>query len=274
MSAFILSDIYIYPVKSLAGIRVDQWPVDAKGLQYDRKWMLIDNKGQFLSQRKLAKMALIHTQIEADHLVLSTQTSGSFKLPLNPNGGTSKQVQVWHDQCQAKTVSVEVDEWLSDFLERQCQLVYQPEESIRQVDQDYANITDQVGFSDGFPFLITSKASLNALNQAMKMEINMRRFRPNLVIANCDSYEEDSWREISINDIHFRLPKPCSRCIVPSIDPNTAVRDKEPLATLQRLRKWNNKTYFGQNAIHDCSGILTTGNIVNVIKTGSNQPPL
>ncbi|MFI3218004.1 MAG: MOSC domain-containing protein, partial [Methylococcales bacterium] len=116
--------------------------------------------------------------------------------------------------------------------------------------------------------------SLLALNQAMQLNLPMRRFRPNLVIAACPSYAEDSWREIRIGDIDFRLPKPCSRCAVPTINPDTAQTGKEPLTTLNRLRKWQNKVYFGQNAIHNQCDILNVGDSVQILRTGENQPPL
>ncbi|MBD9356095.1 MOSC domain-containing protein [Methylomonas albis] len=270
----VLTQIYIYPVKSLAGIRVDQWPVDDKGLLYDRKWMLIDNHRQFLSQRRLPKMALIKTRIENEQLILSAPHQADLALPLRANDGDDIEVVVWHDRCVAKTCGDAADAWLSDFLKADCRLVYQTDQDIRKVDPNYALDSDQTSFSDGFPFLIVSENSLNALNQAMQLEFDMVRFRPNLVVADCDSYAEDAWRRITINDIGFRLPKPCSRCSVPTIDPLTAETGKEPLITLNRLRKWQNKVYFGQNALHDKIGNLAVGQIVLIEETGEPQPPL
>lgn len=270
----VLSKIFIYPVKSLAGIEVSNWPVNKKGLLHDRKWMLVDQQNQFLSQRRLAKMALIKTQLTATELILSTTTTGSISIPINPQGGSEISCTIWKDQCLSKTISPEVDQWLSDFLAIDCKLVYQPSEVSRFVDPEYANKTDIVNFSDGFPFLITSEASLDALNTALEQPIPMERFRPNLVIADCTAYEEDSWREIVINHINFRLPKPCSRCAVPTINTETAQKNKEPLTTLNRLRKWNKKVYFGQNAIHDDLGELTVNDSVKIVLTGTKQPPL
>ncbi|MGZ3814886.1 MAG: MOSC domain-containing protein, partial [Mucilaginibacter sp.] len=148
------------------------------------------------------------------------------------------------------------------------------DEVIRPVDPDYAKATDQVAFSDGFPFLIISENSLAALNHEMQMDLPMTRFRPNLVISGCPAYDEDTWREITINAIDFRLPKPCSRCAIPAIDQETAQIGKEPLATLNRTRKWQNKVYFGQNALHDQCGQLTLGDTVHIKSTGTKQPPI
>ncbi len=270
----ILSDLFVYPVKSLAGIQVTHWQVTEKGLLHDRKWMLIDSNNQFLSQRRLPKMALIKTQLTETELILSTAISGSISLELSPQKGDEIISTIWSDQCLSKTLSKEVDQWLSDFLGVECKIVYQPDEVIRPVDPNYAKPSDKVNFSDGFPFLITSEASLNSLNQAMGLQLPMQRFRPNLVISQCESYEEDSWREISINNINFRLPKPCSRCAVPTINIETAEKGKEPLTTLNRLRKWNKHVYFGQNALHDRTGLLSINSEVTINLTGEKQPPL
>ena len=273
MNCYTLSAIIIYPVKSLAGISLTSWQVTQTGLLYDRKWMLIDTQGQFLSQRRLPKMALIKTALTPTQLILSASNQPNLALDLTPITGEVIVSTIWHDQCAARNVSAEADLWFSQFLETDCRLVYLPDEVIRPVDVRYAQITDQVGFADGFPFLIIGENSLTALNEAMQLDLTMARFRPNLVIANCPSYDEDSWREIRIGEIEFRLPKPCSRCAVPAIDPETAQVGKEPLTTLNRLRKWQNKIYFGQNAIHNQRGILTVGDTVEIIATGEKKPP-
>jgi uncharacterized protein YcbX len=274
MTHFTLSGIYIYPVKSLAGISANTWPVNEKGFQHDRKWMLIDKDRQFLSQRKFPNMALIKTALTDKNLILSAPDMGKLFLPLEPVDGEIINSTIWHDQCDARSVSAEADQWLSDFLHQDCRLVYQPGEVIRPVDPVYAKPTDQAAFSDGFPFLITSENSLAALNHEMQLNLPMIRFRPNLVISGCPAYAEDSWREISIGSIDFRLPKPCARCPVPTIDPETAQIGKEPLTTLSRTRKWQNKVYFGQNALHNQCGRLTVGDAVHIKATGAKQPPI
>ena len=269
-----LSAITLYPVKSLAGISVTRWPVTKTGLQYDRKWMLIDNDGQFLSQRKLPQMALIKTVLTDSHLILSASGIENLSLPLTPTDGDIINTTIWQDQCAARSVSREADQWLSGFLNQDCRLVYQADEMIRQVDPDYGRHTDNVAFSDGFPFLIISENSLASLNREMQLNLPMTRFRPNLVISGCSAYAEDSWREISIGAIDFRLPKPCSRCSIPTIDPDSAQTGKEPLKTLNRIRKWQNNVYFGQNALHNQCGTLTVGDTVQVKVTGAKQPPI
>lgn len=272
-----LSQIFIYPIKSVAGIPMQQWEVTKTGLKYDRQWMLVDEQHQFLSQRRLAKMALIKTQLKDEQIIVSAPGKLNISIPLHPTAyevNDSITVTVWHDQCIAKLISDKVDQWFSDFLEQPCHLVYQPSDSIRTVDQQYALSADQTSFSDGFPFLIASEASLALLNQQTGLTLGIQRFRPNLVIAGCTSYAEDTWRTIQMGDITFRLPKPCSRCPVPQIDPETAIMGKEPLRTMARTRKWQNKVFFGQNALHDSAGSLQTGDAVIIQKTGPAQPPL
>ncbi len=270
----ILNQIFVYPVKSLSGIKVSKWSVNDKGLLHDRKWMLIDSNNQFLSQRRVPKMVLIKTQITGSQLILSHSTASSISLPLNPSDGKDCETTLWNQLCSAKTTNKEADQWLSDFLDIPCRLVYQPDKAIRPLDPDYANPTDKAYFSDGFPFLIASQASMDSLNQSMRLNLPIQRFRPNLVISQCHSFAEDQWREIEINSIGFRLPKPCSRCSVPTIDLETAETNKEPLKTLNRLRKWNKQVFFGQNALHNNAGELSIGNEVIIKSTGVSQPPL
>lgn len=236
--------------------------------------MLIDKNRQFLSQRKLPNMALIKTALTDNNLILSAPGMENLFVPLEPTEGEIIDSTIWDDQCAARSVSAEADQWLSDFLHQDCRLVYQPNEVIRPVDPVYARPADKVAFSDGFPFLIVSENSLAALNHEMQLNLPMIRFRPNLVISGCPAYAEDSWREISIGSIDFRLPKPCSRCSIPTIDPDTAEIGKEPLTTLSRTRKWQNKVYFGQNALHNQCGRLTVGDTVRIKATGAKQPPL
>ncbi|PPD40660.1 MAG: MOSC domain-containing protein [Methylobacter sp.] len=274
MAIITLSQITIYPIKSLAGISVASCPVITTGLQYDRQWMLVDADGQFLSQRRLPKMAAIKTALIGRHLRISVPEKADLVLPLIPALGGEVPCRIWEDACTARHVSTEADLWFSDVLGQECRLVYFPDNEIRRVDPNYAQTDDQTAFSDGFPFLLVSENSLVCLNEAMQLPMPMARFRPNLVVSGCAGYAEDSWREIRIGGIEFRLPKPCSRCSIPTIDPDTAKTGKEPLITLNRTRKWQNKVYFGQNALHNQTGVLSVGDPVTILQTGEKQPPI
>jgi uncharacterized protein YcbX len=274
MSDVFLKQLFVYPVKSLSGFAVNRWDVVKTGLRYDRKWMLIDENGVFLSQRSRPRMTLIRTRLTDNELILSAPGMPDFAIDLDDTGFDQVTCTVWHDTGVGGWLSPEADEWFSDFLHSRCRLVRQLDDVQRPVDARYGLATDQVAFSDGFPFLMIAENSLAALNQAMNLNLEMERFRPNLVVAGCPAYAEDTWREIAMGALNFRLPKPCSRCAVPTIDRVTAQYGKEPLATLNRVRKWQNKVYFGQNALHDQEGVLMVGDPVDIKVTGPAQPPL
>lgn len=269
-----LSQIIVYPIKSLAGISVGAWQVTHTGLKYDRQWMLIDKGGLFLSQRRLPAMALLKTAFTEDGLRVSAPGLADLLLPLSPATGEAITCTIWNDQCTGRHVSLAADQWFSGYLQQDCRLVYLPDTEIRQVDPNYAQPSDQTAFSDGFPFLLVSENSLATLNQAMRQNMGMERFRPNLVVSGCAGYAEDYWRHIRVGGLSFRLPKPCSRCSIPTIDPDTGIPGKEPLTTLNLTRKWQNKVYFGQNALHDQTGELHVGDWVLVLEEGGAQPPL
>lgn len=275
MTHITLSALYFYPVKSCAGIAAKCWEVHSKGLRYDRQWMLIDTDNRFLSQRKLPRMALIQPHIGEDALTLTAPGMVPLQLPLELSSGETVSTLIWNDECPALLAGKEADDWCSEFLGTPCRLVCQPENALRAVDPAYGRAGDKVYFSDGYPFLIVSENSLAALNRAMHLDLAMARFRPNLVVAGCDAYAEDKWRRIAVGKINFRLPKPCSRCAVPTIDPQTGVASGgEPLVTLQRTRKLGNKVYFGQNALHDSCGEMRVGDPVVVLESGLPQPRL
>ncbi|KJV07334.1 MOSC domain-containing protein [Methylocucumis oryzae] len=274
MSTVYLSQMTLYPIKSLAGVNVSQWPVIATGFKYDRKWMLIDAQGRFMSQRNSPRMALIHVELSEHALQISAPMQGTLTLPLTQHSERRVDCTIWQDQCRACLVSDEADRWFSEFLQQPCRLVYQANDDIRHVDQNYAQLSDQTAFSDGFPFLLISESSLALLNAQMGLNLPMARFRPNLVVSGCEAYAEDGWRAIRINNLDFRLPKPCSRCAIPSLNPETGEYGKEPLATLSRTRKWQNKVYFGQNVLHNQQGILSVGDEIIILSEGQMQPPL
>lgn len=261
-----LSQIWRYPVKSLRGNLLESAAVDARGIQFDRHWMLVDGQGIFLSQRKLPRMVQVKTQIEDQELRLSAPGMQDLLVSDACDGEGAVTAKVWRDECKAQFVDAQADGWLSEFLGSDCRLVYLPPGSVRQVDQDYARRGDQVGFADGYPFLLISQASLDDLNRRLPTPISMERFRPNLVISGCDAYAEDSWQRIRIGGLTFRVAKPCSRCIIPTIDPETGRRQgDEPLKTLFQYRKQGNKVMFGQNLLHDGVGSLSQGMRVEVL---------
>lgn len=263
-----LSEIWIYPVKSLGGIRLSQAQVEERGLKYDRRWMVVDEQGVFLTQRTFTQMALLDVSLAPEGLIISHRTDKENRIlvPYIPFSSEALQVTVWDDQVEALTVSDEVDAWLSEQLDKKVRLVMMPETTLRKADPRYAHNGETVSFADGFPFLLISEASLDDLNGRLESPIIMRRFRPNLVISGATAFEEDSWRSIRIASTDFEIVKPCARCILTTIDPETGVRGPEPLKTLSSYRRVNNKVLFGQNLVAAQNGLIREGDEVVVLQ--------
>ncbi len=259
-----LTQIWRYPVKSLAGGSHARLAVTSRGPSFDRHWMVVDHGGRFLTQRQQATMTLIAATLTDTALVLTDGQGDQCRVTLDDRG-EPMTVQVWRDSVAAVAPSPAADAWLSARLGQPCRLVCQPKTGVRAVDPAYAAPSDQVDFADGFPFLLISQASLDDLNRRLDVPVGMRRFRPNLVVDGCEPYEEDRWRCVRIGELTFRVVKPCSRCPIPTIDPETAQRGPEPLRTLMGYRQRDNKVYFGQNLIHDGVGALSVGDAVEVL---------
>lgn len=266
-----LSEIWIYPVKSLAGIRLEKSRVTQRGLEFDRRWMLVDEEGIFITQRKYPELALFQPKIEADGLRIchADLSKGSVSFSFSQKDNTSPtDVMVWEDCVTAIEVDEQVSAWFSGILGFNVRLVYMPEESLRKVDPDYAVACDNItSFSDGFPFLIIGQASLDDLNSRLENPVNIRRFRPNFVFSKGIAYEEETWREFTIGNLPFYGVKPCGRCIMTTVDPETGtISGKDPLFTLSQYKKVGKKVIFGQNVIAQQEGSLSLGDVVTVQK--------
>ncbi|MDO1451223.1 MOSC domain-containing protein [Rhodocytophaga aerolata] len=246
-----LSAIYIYPIKSLGGIAVSSALIEETGLQYDRRWMLVDAQNQFMTQRKFAKMALLKVSIEEDQLWVTAPDVPPLTIPFVPQTSEILSVTVWDDTCQSIVVSKEANEWFSSALQQECKLVYMPDTTLRKVDERYAKNKEIVSFADGYPFLLIGEASLADLNSRLAQPVPMNRFRPNLVVNTIEPFVEDTWKTITIGESVFHVVKPCARCILTTIDQQTGKAGKEPLKTLSTYRTFNNKVWFGQNLLSD-----------------------
>ena len=254
-----VSALYIYPIKSLGGISLESAMVTDRGLEHDRRWMLVDEGNRFLTQRELPQMSLLQVRLNADSLSIHHKHSGeSVQIPFAPSGATCT-VTVWDDTCEAQYVEKIADEWFSRMLSLPCRLVYMPENSRRKVDPDYAHGEEITSFSDGFPLLLIGQASLDDLNSRLEHPLTMERFRPNIVFTGSTPYQEDEMEEFQIGGLTFYGVKPCARCVITTIDPATAEKGKEPLKTLSKYRQRNNKLYFGQNCLCDGRGRISIG---------------
>ncbi|KAA3439187.1 MOSC domain-containing protein [Rufibacter hautae] len=270
MSTLVLSEIYIYPIKSLSGISLTSAQVEERGLQYDRRWMLIDDSGIFLTQRKYAEMALLQVALTPDGLQVTHKTRDLTPLvvPYETNSTRSTLVTIWDDICFAFIVSPEANAWFSEALGISCRLVYMPENSIRLIDPNYAKHNEKVSFSDGYPFLVIGQESLNDLNSRLQEQVPINRFRPNFVFTGGQPYVEEKWKTFKIGEVLFYGAKPCGRCNVTTINQDTAQAGTEPLKTLSTYQKKGNKVIFGMNLIGLSTGTVKVGDKILVMEVG------
>jgi len=280
-----VSALTIYPIKSCGGIALETASIGPRGFSGDRAFMLVDPPGCFITQRELPRMALITPALREDG-VLTVKAPGMQEIVISANDrGKRREVVIWNDICIAVDQGDEASEWFSTFLCTVCRLVRMPEGYMRRVNPHYAiSERDEVGFADGYPFLLTTVASLDDLNARLEQPIPMNRFRPNIVVRNTLPYTEDMWRKIRIGQTIFHIVKPCARCPIPTTDQVTARRGKEPLKTLATYRNATRGVMFGQNLIHGHEGIIRVNDPVEIIeeaaapnfslKKRKNQPNL
>ncbi|MFN3849221.1 MAG: MOSC domain-containing protein [Spirosomataceae bacterium] len=261
-----VSQIFIYPVKSLAGISLNESAVTERGLQYDRRWVLVDESNYHITQREFAEMALIDVAVGENQLILKHRTKdfGECSVPFEPQTNDSRLVGIWDDEVLAVRVSDEVDAWFQQVLGVKCYLFYQPDVSIRPVDKKYAINNEHVSLSDGYPILIAGQASIDDLGKKIGQETDIRRFRPNIVFTGGEAYAEDNFSEFSINGVALHGVKNCARCPIPNINPDTAEISKETIKTLSSYRTRNNKVFFGQNVLVKTTGTIKIGDEIKL----------
>jgi uncharacterized protein len=244
-----LTQIWIYPIKSLGGISLLSAQVMGKGLRYDRRRMLIDETGTAITQRDYPKMALLKTSISNEQLKVKIGEK-ELKIPLEEHDlSRPLDVIIWNDRVKAFEVGTSHSEWFSEILGVRCKLVFFPEENDRPVDPRYHVNNENVSLADAYPFMVIGQSSLNDLNSKLNEPIPINRFRPNFVFEGGEPYEEDNWRNLSIGDVRFVGVKTCERCMITTVNQITAEKGAEPLKTLASYRKQNNKIYFGRNLV-------------------------
>ena len=261
----VVSELFIYPVKSLGGIGVHSAIITSRGLQYDRRWMLVDENNQFLTQREEPQMALFRTAIENNFITIfhSDNADDKIMLPLQPGPSPIITVTVWDDVCQAQPAEAEINKWFSHKLSMQCKAVYMPENSKRKVSPLHAiNDDDITSFSDAFPVLLIGQSSLDDLNSRLEIPLPMDRFRPNIVFTGGSPYQEDTMKVFRINSINFYGVGLCGRCAITTTNQQTAERVKEPLKTLATYRTIDKKVCFGQNIICKGNGKISVGDVL------------
>ncbi len=262
-----LKALFYYPIKSCAGKPLDVAQVGPRGILHDREFMLVDRAGDFLSQRECPRMALITPHIKIETLQLAAPGQETLEIRVVEEG-ERKRVTIWKETCETIDQGDQVAEWFGDFLGTPCRLVRMAQGFIRQVEQEKAlRPEDQVGFADGFPFLVTSEESLEDLNWRLDEALPMNRFRPNIVLGGSGlPFCEDKLRRFSLGSLILQTVKPCARCTITTTDQATARVGKEPLRTLATFRRGpGGKVLFGQNSIHENLGQLKLGDKLKVL---------
>jgi uncharacterized protein len=268
-----VSALNVYPVKGLRGIALDEARCTELGIEHDRRWMVVDREGEFVTQREHPKMATIWTEIDDSALTLSAPDVGEMRVPLRSERPVQMKVQVWSSRCDAVAVLPQADQWLSDYLGVQCTLVYMPSDSKRYSNPKFGGADKRVGFADGYAYLLIGEGSLADLNGKLAAKghpaVPMNRFRPNIVVAGAAPYAEDGWGDLRFargNDSAIlRTAKPCGRCQVTTTDQATGeVRGPEPLATLATYRDSSFGVKFGMNLVTLHEGTIRVGDAVKL----------
>ena len=276
----IVSELYVYPIKSCQGIKLQQAEVTPKGFLWDRELMVVTRRGKFLTQRQFPQLAKAQITIDGDRISLSTEDNSLETLTFTPSlEGTEIAVEIWRDNTVAIDQGDEVAAWFHRLLEldqdKECRLVRQS--VIRKVRHKLTfKEENPVSFADGYPFLLTATASLAELNRRLVETyeeaapiIPVNHFRPNIVVETETAFEEDNWKVIRLGDIKFAVVKPCSRCIITTIDQKKGTKNplKEPLRTLGSFRQFGDQgVMFGENMVPYREGILKVGDKLEILE--------
>ena len=267
-----LSAIHVYPVKSCAPLSLREAVVEARGLAGDRRWMVTDEDGAFLTARKFPQLTLIRAVPDGDGLVLDAPDMPTLRLS-RPTPVARIEATVWRSIVQALPANAEADAWISEYLELPARFVHMDADCVRPVSPDYGRAGDEVSFADGYPLLLISQAALDALNAKLAKPVSMLRFRPSIVVAGTAPHAEDDWTRIRIGAVEFDVVKPCTRCVFTTVDYERGTFDPsgEPLRTLTAYRRTPLGVTFGQNLIPRSSGTLHLGDQVEVLEVAQRE---
>jgi uncharacterized protein len=263
-----LSAIHVYPLKSGAALSPPQVQVETRGLADDRRWMLVDGAGRFITGRQNPRTVLLRAQPRANGLQLSAPGLSALEVACPVAGAARRRVTVWKDTVEALDAGDAAAAWLQAALGREARLVYMDADAVRPVNPAHARSGDEVSFADGYPLLVITQAALDGLNSRLAAPLPMLRFRPNLVIEGAAPHAEDGWRRLRIGGIEFEGVKPCVRCVFTTVDPERGEFDAsgEPLRTLKQYRRSPDGITFGLNLIARGLGTLRVGDAVEVLE--------
>jgi uncharacterized protein len=275
--AITVASLHAYPVKSLRGHDLPRVDVRAEGFAGDRRWLIVDANNRFLTQREVRTMATLDVVQHASAIQIIHADAGRIHIAEPGADAAVADVVVWRDAVKARSVSEEADAWLSGVLGRAARLVHMHDATARPSSAPEAAPGDHVSFADGFPILIASTSSLENLNERGMSAHVMRQFRANLVVSGLAPWAEDTWRRIRIGGVTLRIAKPCARCVMTTLDPETGAQlsQEEPLRALGKFhRASDGGIIFGQNAVAETLGAISIGDPIEVLEAGpSNVVP-
>jgi len=301
-----VTELFRYPVKSCRGERLTRAAVEPWGLAGDRRFMLVDDDGNAVTARDRPRLLLVNAVIAGNHLRLSAPgiepLTVPVPVPVRPRGTAQARparqpsdanepwqdhqpemiaVRIWRSKLDAALAAPTAHAWFSAVAGVSVRLVYLDDPTRRAMDPAHSRPSDRVSFADGYPLLLASESSLAAVDawiatgpHAEEGPVPMRRFRPSVVVAGAPAWAEDGWRRIRVGETFFRVARSCDRCVMTRLDPDTARMGHEPMSSLARHRRWDDKLWFAVNLIPEGPGALAIGDEVQIIDSGPAFEPL
>jgi uncharacterized protein len=266
-----VSSLFVYPIKSCQGLSLTSLVCGERGPLNDRRWMVIDDRGRFVSQRENPRLSLIAPFFYGDQLVATAP--GAASLRLDDRKTTRCRVSVWNFEGEAEDLGEECARWFTEILEQSCRVVRFADDVHRAVSKSHTALNAEVAFSDGYPLLLVSLESWSELNRHLEVPVPMSRFRPNVVLRGCQPFQEDEWQTLAVPQLTLDLVKPCERCKITTLNPDTLEYGIEPLATLAKFRRGPKGVLFGQNAVHHGPGVIEVGDNVTVLAERTSLNP-
>jgi len=274
-----VSALWRYPMKSARGQRLAAATIERLGIAGDRRWMVVDETGRCVTAREVPRLLLIEPSLEDDGIRLAAAGHGEIRVP-DPTARAEVQVHS-SVRLDAGAAGAAANAWLRQVLGVEVRLVHADAATRRPLNPAFTRPEDSTAFADAFPALMITEASLERVNDwiaegplAAEGPLDMRRFRPNIVVAGGDAFDEDRWRRLRIGAVTFRSPKGSDRCVITTTDPDTAARGKEPIASLARHRRWDGATWFGMNLVPDAVGAeIRVGDEVEILETVESDGP-
>jgi uncharacterized protein len=251
-----LTRLFVYPIKSARGIEVSSANVLERGLEYDRRFMLVDDDGHLITARVQPKLLTVIPSIEGGCLTVNAPGMPALRFPLE-GSGLERRVRVWTDWMPGLDVGAEPSAWFSDFLGAKLRLVWMPDHSERRMNAAFG--PSRISFVDGNPLHLVNEASLIDLEARVGTKVAVERFRPNLVVRGAPAFAEDRWTRLRFENLELQPCEACARCMVVNLEPNSGAFSVEPLRTLASYRRQGKAVLFGQHLHALGHGVLRVG---------------